>query len=519
MPRPARHRPRRGPLHRARTAVAVAAATASALVLVGTGVAWSTVRDLRDGVTTSDALSAVGTAGTTTSRDGSTNILLIGLDSRKDQQGNDLPQAVLDQLDAGSSDDGGYNTNSLILIHVPDDGSRATAFSIPRDDYVAVSGIPGYDHAKIKEAYGLKKYYTEQDLAAQGVTDPATLESRGREAGRQETLQTVQNFLGVGIDRFAEVNLVGFYDLAQALGGVQVCLNNPVKDSYSGADFPAGLQTLDAAQSLAFVRQRHGLPNGDLDRTHRQQAFLAGVTAKLSSAGTFTDPTKLAALVSAAEQDVVLSAGWDVVGYAAEATNLTSGDVEFQTLPVQSYQTIDGQDVNIVDQAALQTQVKVAFGLEPAPAPAAPAPAPTVPTSTVDVRNATGTTGLGRAVSDALVGGGFTAGTVGNGTPDATTGVRYGTGADVDAAAAASLLGAPAPTADPAVPAGHVEVTLGDGFTEPTDLAQAATTRLEQARTGSAAPAATSTTATPAPADGAPDSGAPVLAGGIPCVN
>ncbi len=499
-------------------ALRVAVTVVSLLVLLGTGFAWSTVRDLRDGLTTSDALVAVGAGGTTTSRDGSSNILLIGLDSRKDQQGNDLPQAVLNQLNAGSSNDGGYNTNSLILLHVPNDGSRATAFSIPRDDYVAVTGIPGYDHAKIKEAYGLKKFYTEQDLAAHGVTDRATLETRGREAGREETLQTVQNFLGVSIDRFAEVNLVGFYDLAQALGGVQVCLKAPVQDSYSGANFPAGLQTLDAAQSLAFVRQRHGLPNGDLDRTHRQQAFLAGVTARLSSAGTLTNPAKLSALVDAAKQDVVLSAGWDVVGYAATATNLTSGNIEFQTLPVQSYQTVDGQDVNIVDQAALQTQVKVAFGLEPAPEPVAPPPPPTVPTSTVDVVNATGATGLGRKVSTALVGGGFTAGTVGNGT-DTTTQVRYGDGAGTDAAAAATLLGAPAATADPAVPAGHVKATLGNGFTTPAGLAAAAAARLDQARTGTTGVKVTSTAAAPAPTDPAPDQGAPVLGGGIPCVN
>ena len=486
---------------------------ASLLVLLSTGFAWSTVRTLRDGLSTSDALAAVGAGGTRASRDGSTNILLIGLDSRKDQLGNDLPQAVLDQLNAGNSSDGGYNTNSLILMHVPNDGSRATAFSIPRDDYVAVSGIPGYDHAKIKEAYGLKKFYTEQDLAAQGVTDRATLETRGREAGRVETLQTVQNFLGVPIDRFAEVNLVGFYDMAQALGGVQVCLNAPVQDSYSGANFPTGLQTLNAAQSLAFVRQRRGLPNGDLDRTHRQQAFLAGVTAKLSSAGTLTNPAKLNALVDAAKKDVVLSAGWDVVGYAATATNLASGNIEFQTLPVQSYQTVDGQDVNIVDQAALQTQVKVAFGLEPAPAPPAP---PTVPTSTVDVVNATGATGLGRTVSTALVGGGFTAGTVGNGT-DTTTQVRYGDGAATDAAAVATLLGAPTATSDSAVPAGHVKVTLGNRFTVPAGLGTAAAARLDQARTSSAG--AASPLPAPAPTSTGPDQGAPVLGGGIPCVS
>jgi anionic cell wall polymer biosynthesis LytR-Cps2A-Psr (LCP) family protein len=66
----------------------------------------------------------------------------MGLDSRKDQQGNDLPQAVLDKLHAGDSSVGGYNTNTLILIHVAPD-NRAVAFSIPRDDYVPFDGVRG----------------------------------------------------------------------------------------------------------------------------------------------------------------------------------------------------------------------------------------------------------------------------------------------------------------------------------------------------------------------------------------
>ncbi len=163
---------------------------------------------------------------------------------------------------------------------------------------MSFNGVPGYNHIKIKEAYGLTKQYVEQKLIDKGVSDQKELETRGREAARAATLKAVRNLTGVPIDYFAEVNLAGFYDLTQSLGGVDVCLKHAVYDSYSGADFPAGRQTLDAEQALAFVRQRHGLPNGDLDRTHRQrQAFLSSVMRQLpGDAGTFTNIGKLKSL-------------------------------------------------------------------------------------------------------------------------------------------------------------------------------------------------------------------------------
>ena len=149
------------------------------------------------------------------------NILLIGLDSRKDQHGNDLPKEVLDELHAGDSDAGGYNTNTLILVHVGAD-DKVVAFSIPRDDYVAFNGVPGYHHIKIKEAYGLTKAYVAQKLADEGVQDQQELETKGREAGRKATIKAVRSLTGVPIDYFAEINLASFYDLAQSLGSIEV---------------------------------------------------------------------------------------------------------------------------------------------------------------------------------------------------------------------------------------------------------------------------------------------------------
>ncbi|HZE14357.1 MAG TPA: LytR family transcriptional regulator, partial [Mycobacterium sp.] len=152
-----------------------------AVLLTGTG--WWVAHGALGGITVSQALGADDPR----SSGGEMNILLIGLDSRKDQDGNELPSAILDQLHAGDSDAGGYNTNTLILVHVAAD-DRVVAFSIPRDDWVPFSGVPGYRHIKIKEAYGLTKQYVEQKLANRGVDDHKELETRGSEAGRSATL-------------------------------------------------------------------------------------------------------------------------------------------------------------------------------------------------------------------------------------------------------------------------------------------------------------------------------------------
>ncbi len=278
---------------------------------------------------------------------GDVNILLLGLDSRRDNNGNNLPRKLLDLLHVGSSSAvGGYNTNTMILIHIPANGSHAVAISIPRDDYVNVAG---WGMQKIKEAYGLAKYDSENALIKKGVPNPLR-EKESRDAGRAATISTITTLLGVPIDHFAEVNLVGFYDLATELGGVQVCLNHAVNDSkYSGAVFPAGLQTLNGVQALEFVRQRHGLPNGDLDRTHRQQAFITGVITKFRKQGLFGDLGKLQSLLSVAKKDVVIDSGWDVLGFLPQAKALTGGHITFHTLPIEGYALRNGQDVNLID--------------------------------------------------------------------------------------------------------------------------------------------------------------------------
>ncbi|WP_246216716.1 LCP family protein [Mycobacterium botniense] len=493
----------RPPRHaRRHLAVRGALTLVSAAALTLTGAGWWVARSAFGGITVSQALQSDDPRST----GGAMNILLIGLDSRKDQDGNDLPWAILKHLHAGDSDAGGYNTNTLILVHVGTD-DKVVAFSIPRDDYVPFTGVPGYRHIKIKEAYGLTKAYTEQKLMDQGVSDRRQLETRGREAARAATLRAVRNLTGVPIDYFAEINLAGFYDLTQSLGGVEVCLKHAVYDPYSGADFPAGRQTLDAEQALAFVRQRHGLDNGDLDRTHRQQAFLASVMRQLQDSGTFTDLGKLKSLMAVARKDVVLSAGWDENQFRRMGA-LAGAHVEYRTLPVLRYDTIDGQDVNIVDPAAIKAEVAAAFGTAlPTPASAAPNRS-----TIVDVVNVGSISGLAGEVSRTLKRSGYTTGQVRDritGEPRATT-IAYGAGADADARNVGILLGIDAPDRpDPHVDPGHVAVFVDSDYSAPAhdDITMASTV------SGPHHPSRTTTT------EPTPDRGAPIDGGGVPCVN
>ncbi len=493
----------------------IAAATTAVVVVLGTGFAYYTELSVNNGFTRSNAISEQDAAAL----DGDMNILLIGLDTRNDQDGNPLPKKKLALLHAGDGEEGGYNANSLILVHIPKDLKRITAFSIPRDDYVPVIGIPGYDHTRIKQAYGLKKAAAEDTLAAQGVKDPVELERQGREAGRESIIQNVKALTGVPINRFAEVSLVGFYDLADTLGGVDVCLNHAVDDSYySGAVFPAGRQHLNAAQALSFVRQRHQLDNGDLDRTHRQQAFLTSVAKELKVSGTLTDVGKLQSLITDAQNDIVLSQGWNVLDFAQTLGRAGSVPIQFQTLPVKSYGVRDGGDVNIVDTALIRRTVRQAFGMQPGTAAGTPR---TTPTSVVDVVNAGAAGGVAGKVSTALAAKGFTKGKVGNAAYNdgSSSVVYYGTGADTDADQAADLLGGLPTASSEDVADGHVKIVVGSDFTMPRTLGSSqdsSTSTSTETSTPATASAIAATTDPP------PDSGKPVttsIGSDIPCVN
>jgi LCP family protein required for cell wall assembly len=331
-------------------ATRVLAALVSVGVLVASGLGWSLQQRTESASVTSNVLARaaptpVGEPFTA---------LLVGLDARTDAAGNPLPPEVLDALHAGP-DEGQLHTDTMILLRVPAtaSGAPAVAISIPRDSFVPIAG--GNGTHKINSAYRRGMDDAEKALTAQGVTG-AELDRRGREAGRQTLVDTVEALTGMSIDHFAEINLAGFVELTEALGGVPVCLNKPVRDSYSGIDLPAGEQYVTGAGALAFVRQRHGLEGGDLDRIARQQAFIAGLAQRLQTAGALADTDRLNQLAGVVARHVVLDRGWKLDEALTQLRRFTGADLVFQTIPTvrPDLETpVDGIAVE-VDKAAVR---------------------------------------------------------------------------------------------------------------------------------------------------------------------
>ena len=510
----------------------------SSIIVVLTGIAWMTYHDLSTGITTSAALD-----GAPPSIGVDQNILIMGLDSRRDQQGRPLPQDILDAMHAGEESSGNYDADVLIVVHMPAGDGPVIAISIPRDDYVDLPGCPTSDcQGKIKAAYRLA-YESVMDprgagdmqspTASADAPDIAAREQMAREAGRRAQISAVKHLLQIPIDHFVEITLAAFFQIARVVEPIKVCLNEETSDRfYSGADFHKGIQQINAAQAMGFVRQRRDANDAlftDLDRTRRQQAFMASVATALRHGGALSSPSKLHALLDVAKQNVAIDAGFDLAGLIPYASAAIDRSVMFYTLPVTDFRTLsDGEDVNIIDAATIRSIVHSLL------APDSPStiastdnvrasvhpwanPEPTAHPVALDVINASGRDGVAAAVRNALAKGEFTEGTVG--TADsirAASSIAYGTGAQSNAELLADELGLSAIASDAVAP-DTVLITVGTDFRTSEYVDRLAST--SDATTTSEAP---SLTTVPATAGGneapTPTNLTLMTTGTVPCV-
>lgn len=501
------------------------AALATVLALVVTGLGWAGYRSLAGGFITSLAL-----AGGPNSTGGEQNILIMGLDSRLDQHGNPLPRAMYEALHAGDESVGGYNANVLILLHLPAGGGPVIAISIPRDDYVDLPGCPSQVcKAKIKQAYGLAYEQTMEELAGQATSESvsgttgadvvAANEQAAREAGRKEQINTVRALLDVPIDHFIEVTLGAFFKIAEVVQPITVCLSDDTADDYSGADFRKGVQQIDAAQALAFVRQRRDLNDAmftDLDRTRRQQAFIVSLMSALRHGGALSSPSALRRLVQVAQQNVAVDAGFDLAGFVDSDSVLSGRPISLYTLPISEFgQNPAGEDVNIIDVSAIRSIVRNLFATgSPDPTPT---PEPAV-SAVLDVVNATTQDGLATAVENAFATRGFTAGEVSTADSLADTStIEFGDGAEQAATVLADQLDLTTAASDSVAP-GTVRLTIGSDFPAEDYLSSDGTEIFaapEEAPTSAVDPVDATATGDNAPA---PTDLTRMTGDGIPCV-
>ncbi len=503
----------------------------------------------------SEANDGVSTGNTPSTQ--AMNILVMGLESRTNFYGQPLPPALITAMHTGAA--GGQDPNTLILIHIFAGGQKAVGYSIPRDDLVTfphafnVSGI-NIPYGKIDNAYD---WAYAESLAKTGTSTKNDY-LQANQAGQAAEIATVESVTGVHVDHFVETNLAGFYYLAQAFGGVEVCLKPEEKGINSGNytssnlyDFNSGFNAvkydgynlrtggaqylhLSAPQALAFVRERDNLAEGDIDRTRRQQAVIDYVIWQLKHENAFSVGGTITGLLSVASQYLITDQHLNLLDFATDMQALSGQHLSFTTLPSVpgASRLLPGygpnpQSVNIISVPYLKRIVHGAFYPPPAAAKAKTTPkqAATIPpasTVTVDVYNGDPNAGgLAGLVSQALVARGYKAGAVKNASAQSRTVGRgnqvfYGAGAAANAAKIATEVGAAAsPLAS--LPAGHVEILIGSAVTAvPAGLAAAG------AATSANSRSASPTTSASAPA-GSVDGGGTIIVGpnakyGIPCV-
>ena len=301
-PRPLRRRKKVNPAKRALGCIGMALVVLLVFNLVF--MFWTDARLTRVEALPEDQVS--NTAGT--------NWLLVGSDSR---QGLSEEQ----QAELGTGGDVGEGrTDTIMLLHIPRT-SQAKPVSCPRDSYVEVPGF-GMDKINAAFTYG----------------------------GPQLLAQTVEGTTGLHIDHYAEIGMGGLANVVDSVGGVDVCVKEPINDPLAGIDLQDGCQKLKGRDALGYVRTR-ATAMGDLDRVQRQREFFSALLDKVASPATIINPFRAYSLVNHTASSFIVGNGDHVWHLARVALAMGSG-VETETVPIGGFQDTEVGNVVLWDEEA-----------------------------------------------------------------------------------------------------------------------------------------------------------------------
>lgn len=432
---------------RKRTKKIIAITTAAVLIPTA---AFATYEYLQlNGNITSDSLfnGASGNAGTE-KKDAfgrsPINMLVIGSDGR-----NNAADCKL-----GGDCGPGANADVEMVVHISADRSNATVMSIPRD---LVTELPAC---------------TDKKTGAHGNGGTAMINS-ALAYGPGCSVAAVHQLTGIPIDHFAMITFSGVVSMSDAVGGVNVCVDNNVYDPDSHLKLKKGEHTLKGLSALEFVRTRHGFGDGgDLGRAQAQHIFLTQTLAAMKSSKTFTNPVRMLDLANAATKALTVDTGLgsipSLLGLADDLNKVPTNRITFTTMqtgadPANVNRLIIGTGARTLFNTILNDQslttdtgaktgagkatASAGAGSTKAAAPAAPAYTP-VPTGQIAVRVENGSKAQGRATAlhDALVSQGYsTNSSISNAASNtvATTTLEYGTGRRDNARQVAASLGLP----------------------------------------------------------------------------
>ncbi|MFG2322189.1 LCP family protein [Streptomyces sp. NPDC048568] len=238
------------------------------------------------------------------------NLLVLGSDSRAG-----------DNASLGTGKVAGARSDTALVVHIPEGRKQAVAVSIPRDTLVTRPECEKSDGSALPEAKRVM------------------FNSVYSQAGPACVVKTVEKMSGVRMDHYMEIDFAGFKGLVDAIGGVPVTVEEPIKDPASGLDLSAGTHTLDGTESLAFVRTRHGVGDGsDLGRIGLQQQFLIALLSEVKKQDLLGSPTKTYkiadSLTAALTTDSELASLTSLADFARSMNGVDPATMETIMLPV-----------------------------------------------------------------------------------------------------------------------------------------------------------------------------------------
>ncbi|PTR28812.1 LytR family transcriptional attenuator [Rhodococcus sp. OK519] len=393
---------------------------------------------------------------------GDENYLIVGTDTRAGASGS---------IGAGTVDDAeGARSDTVMLVHVPADRSRVVAVSFPRDLDVERPVCQGWDNNS-------GTYSTETYPAADGDKLNATYALGGPKC----LVKVIQKMSGLQIKHFVGMDFAGFESMVDNVGGVNVCVPQPLIDGELGTILPAtGNQTLDGRKALDYVRARHveAEGNGDYGRIKRQQLFLSALLREAMSSKVLFDPGKLNGFINAFTRSTFVE-GVDtrsLLTLGQSLRNVDAGAVTFITVPTAGTNDWGNEiprldDIKAIFQAIIDDEPLPGEersgekkDTTPAPAPDVTQLATTPEELSVQVSNGSGVSGLAASTADRLATYGFGIYSVGNYSSTSNqTIVRFAPGREAEAATLASAI--PGAVLESTSGLGNiVEVVLGTEF-------------------------------------------------------
>ena len=308
------------------------------------------------------------------------NVLLVGSDSRDNVQGD-----LADATGKGEAGTSGQRSDTIMILHVDPDQQRAAILSVPRDLYVPIGSSGTKD--KINSSFS--------------------------DGGPELLIQTIKQSLGVEINHYVEVDFSGLARIVDTIGGLQVYVDAPARDSMTGLDLPtSGCNELDGYQALAFVRSRYyqsyengrwvSGTNSDIDRIRRQQDFLRRMMSKAVSSG-IGNPLTLNRLVNIGVDNLTVDqqmSSKDITNLARRFRSINPDSVDMLTLPT-SDAYIGGAAVQLLDTKKAQEYIDRLNGVSIDPGGARPGDV------AIDVLNGSGGDATASRAASALQVAGF----------------------------------------------------------------------------------------------------------------